>query len=167
MGNYLRRSRETEQGHGVDISGPNLDRAHGIHRGLQNMAGENNCFLNVTVQALWHLDTFRDAIRREEATSDVNELCLDDMLVIVNSLFAQYEYSDRPVLPPTELRNVLTALDPHKFSTGALADATEALSCILCKIHEDRGRAEGHAHAEDDSCFPVCLAHSGQFVRIV
>ena len=27
-------------------------------RGLQNM-GENNCFLNVVIQTLWHLGSFR------------------------------------------------------------------------------------------------------------
>lgn len=30
-----------------------------LHRGLQNDTGENNCFLNVTIQALWHLGPFR------------------------------------------------------------------------------------------------------------
>jgi len=28
-------------------------------KGLQNYAGENNCFLNVGIQILWHLDAFR------------------------------------------------------------------------------------------------------------
>ena len=30
-----------------------------LHRGLTNQVGENNCFLNVTIQALWHLGPFR------------------------------------------------------------------------------------------------------------
>ena len=30
-----------------------------MHKGLGNNAGENNCFLNVTIQALWHLGPFR------------------------------------------------------------------------------------------------------------
>ena len=29
------------------------------HVGLQNKTGANNCFLNVVIQALWHLDAFR------------------------------------------------------------------------------------------------------------
>ena len=28
-------------------------------RGLANANGQNNCFLNVVVQSLWHLDAFR------------------------------------------------------------------------------------------------------------
>lgn len=34
------------------------------HRGLANAVGENNCFLNVTVQALWHLGPFRTELQR-------------------------------------------------------------------------------------------------------
>ena len=28
-------------------------------KGLDNRFGENNCFLNVVIQSLWHLDSFR------------------------------------------------------------------------------------------------------------
>lgn len=31
-------------------------------RGLLNEAGRNNCFLNVIIQALWHLRCFREAL---------------------------------------------------------------------------------------------------------
>ena len=31
-------------------------------RGLSNDSGLNNCFLNVVIQALWHLRTFRTAL---------------------------------------------------------------------------------------------------------
>ena len=34
-------------------------RAPPHHKGLRNREGENNCFLNVCIQALWHLDAFR------------------------------------------------------------------------------------------------------------
>lgn len=30
-------------------------------RGLENREGTNNCFLNVVIQALWHLRAFREA----------------------------------------------------------------------------------------------------------
>ena len=32
------------------------------HRGLTSEAGQNNCFLNVIVQSLWHLGCFRTAL---------------------------------------------------------------------------------------------------------
>ena len=31
-------------------------------RGLSNEAGRNNCFLNVIIQSLWHLRSFREAL---------------------------------------------------------------------------------------------------------
>ena len=31
-------------------------------RGLSNEVGRNNCFLNVIIQSLWHLRSFRDAL---------------------------------------------------------------------------------------------------------
>ena len=33
-------------------------------RGLSNEAGHNNCFLNVVIQSLWHLRSFRQAFLR-------------------------------------------------------------------------------------------------------
>jgi hypothetical protein len=35
-----------------------------LHRGLTNQVGENNCFLNVTIQALWHLGPFRLKLKK-------------------------------------------------------------------------------------------------------
>ena len=35
-------------------------RSGPLPRGLANATGQNNCFLNVVVQSLWHLDTFRE-----------------------------------------------------------------------------------------------------------
>lgn len=34
---------------------------HG-EKGLQNYIGENNCFLNVNIQALWHLRVWREQL---------------------------------------------------------------------------------------------------------
>ena len=31
-------------------------------RGLKNDSGLNNCFLNVVIQCLWHLPSFREAL---------------------------------------------------------------------------------------------------------
>jgi hypothetical protein len=33
-----------------------------VHKGMRNSAGENNCFLNVTIQALWHIGKRLDGI---------------------------------------------------------------------------------------------------------
>ena len=46
------------------------------HRGLANAVGENNCFLNVTVQALWHLGPFRTELQRliKDNTGNVRKM---------------------------------------------------------------------------------------------
>ena len=35
-------------------------------KGLENRVGENNCFLNVVIQSLWHLRSFREYFKRWE-----------------------------------------------------------------------------------------------------
>ena len=36
-------------------------------KGLQNRVGEQNCFLNVVIQGLWHLRSFRDKFQSSTA----------------------------------------------------------------------------------------------------
>ena len=38
------------------------------YKGLRNNAGENNCFLNVCIQALWHVEAFRTRITQNHHT---------------------------------------------------------------------------------------------------
>lgn len=51
------------------LSGTTTDRnetlfkSSNIHKGLANPHGENNCFLNVSVQALWHMNCFREHLK--------------------------------------------------------------------------------------------------------
>lgn len=180
MGNHLRRAQlgrqptagdKSPHGHGTPAA-TDLARAppKGQHRGLVNLTGENNCFLNVTIQALWHLDCFRSAIQCAEAAADIHEISIDDMITIVNSLFAQYEFSEGAAVPPTELRNRLVVIDSHKFSLGSLADATEALYSILSQIHRESclHSCPPGLLSENSECSPRCVAHNifgGVFVE--
>ena len=43
-----------------------------INKGLSNDTGENNCFLNVVIQSLWHLNDFRSKFK-EQATHEHDE----------------------------------------------------------------------------------------------
>ncbi len=62
-----------------------------VHKGLLNGIGENNCFLNVTIQALWHLGPFRAELRKfiadHKASSDTDH---DSLLEAVCNTFVQY-----------------------------------------------------------------------------
>lgn len=43
-------------------------------RGLTNETGQNNCFLNVVVQSLWHLDAFREPFWAAHTASKISSL---------------------------------------------------------------------------------------------
>lgn len=123
------------------------------HKGLQNN-GENNCFLNVTIQALWHLSPFRIQLKQLIAFLDrplVNKQQDHRLLVSLCNLFVQYEFTEEEVLPPQELRQSLSELS-EKFRLGGIADANEALEMILQRIHSDfqsvcphRGKCLSHS----------------------
>ena len=122
------------------------------HKGLLNRKGENNCFLNVAIQTLWHVNAFRYELQNlfknlksdkdnldsswvkvslhtDESTvtgnlnpSDKEKLILPTL----GKLFHDYEFSDISVLPPTKLREVLYNIS-SEFELGAFADSNEAL----------------------------------------
>jgi hypothetical protein len=137
-----------------------------LHRGLKNEIGENNCFLNVTIQALWHLGPFRAHL-----TSYINEhtggshlsssdpdrpraksarIPTGSLLESLCNLFIQYEFTDMPALPATQLRTSLSILSDN-FRIGTYADANEAFDTILQRIHTEQCTACPHTHK--------CLAH--------
>jgi hypothetical protein len=111
------------------------------HKGLTNQTGENNCFLNVTIQALWHLGPFRcqlqQLIRIFESERSKNSPFENESMSLLSSLcnlFTQYEFTDQKVLPPNELRESLGKLSSD-YELGKIADATETLDTILQRIH--------------------------------
>jgi hypothetical protein len=149
-----------------------------IHRGLSNESGENNCFLNVTIQALWHLGPFRVELLKLISNNEINKQykCeTKDDPFLVNSpptemdkglvhalcnIFVQYEFTELPVLPPTELRITLSSLF-EEFQLGEIADATETLGAILERIHIECTPSCPHGATK-------CLSHTifgGQFME--
>jgi hypothetical protein len=120
------------------------------HVGLQNDSGENNCFLNATVQALWHLDSFRNALINAHVSPN------DVLLNAVQGLFIHYQYTELKIIPPTELRHALSFYDDSKFQLGEKADASEALEAILKGIHMDQ---TAPSSADSSVCTPQCVAH--------
>jgi len=104
--------------------------------GLRNAAGEQNCFLNVVLQALWrqracreffyHVD--QDASKKKKEDSLVESLTL---------LFVHYKYADGNVLPPDDVRIALAEAFIHldRFQVGKMDDACESFEAILSAIH--------------------------------
>lgn len=126
-----------------------------INKGLRNEIGQNNCFLNVTIQAMWHLGPFRMHLRQLIASLARGKVLSSPIvdrsfLLALCNLFIQYEFTEEQVLPPDDLRSLLGQLD-EKFEFGKIADANEALDAILTRIHGE------FSYLCPDRC--KCLAH--------
>jgi hypothetical protein len=61
-----------------------------IHRGLRNLTGQNNCFLNSALQTLWHLPKFREALANYSAPPI--EAGTPAILPPLQTLFANFAY---------------------------------------------------------------------------
>ena len=151
---------------------------HGpLDKGLANRA-ENNCFLNVLIQTLTHLDAFRTAVLSApdqahghpsaparphspppDAAPDPTALHPEPYVCLLCALHSMFEdYADPslddPVLDPLAVRLALAHIGAptDSFAMLAQADATEALETILEWIHAAHQPVEGMA-----GC---CLAHN-------
>ncbi|GBM68133.1 Inactive ubiquitin carboxyl-terminal hydrolase 54 [Araneus ventricosus] len=123
-------------------------------KGLLNMPGQNNCFLNSAVQVLWHLDAFRRSFRELSGHSCMAESCI---FCALKELFTQFQYSQESALPPDALRHALarTFCDQRRFQLGFMDDAAECFENILLRIHVHIANQEA-----EDMCGNVyCIPH--------
>jgi len=107
-------------------------------KGLKNSLGENNCFLNVVIQSLWHLDPFRKKFTNPEFKKHLHQQnCVYCSLEII---FTQYQFSEEAVLPPTVLREAMAILykSSTKFQLYELDDAAEAFESVLDCLHKQK-----------------------------
>ncbi|RHY25680.1 hypothetical protein DYB32_008826 [Aphanomyces invadans] len=152
-----------------------------MHKGLTNHIGQNNCFLNVIIQSLWHLDSFRVLIKTSDHTTlhTVHDTCL---LCELKEIFTYYEFSDEQALAPDNVRVALNMLSSQtdRFRLGAMADATETLDTILASMHTDQVRHHAltatdatdarlvsppaslasSIEIKDTDCNPKCIGHA-------
>ncbi|KAL0025091.1 hypothetical protein WJX79_008079 [Trebouxia sp. C0005] len=99
-------------------------------RGLSNMFGQYNCFLNVIIQSLWHLPAFRTALLTLPSAGDngksptANGASPRDAAVSVS---------------PDELREALSDLEkgqsPVEFELSQMHDAAEVLGEVFNCLH--------------------------------
>ena len=172
MGNdssTLVRQEECEAWTGV--SRATISNSNSVHKGFRNLLGENNCFINVVIQALWHLNSFRNLITTisHKHTDSLQDACI---CCALKNLFVQYQYSPEVILPPDELRGSLSSLfQNQRFQLGSMDDATEVLEIILKYLHFDHVRCLGLIPGTfstngavqdslDTSCSPSCISHS-------
>lgn len=121
-------------------------------KGLSNELGENNCFLNVIIQSLWHVRSCRvlismgdhavhhrcgSDIAKAGANSKTNGGARADgapcLLCELEQIFILYQFSEEPVLDVDRVRMALGDV----FALGDMNDATETLEAILDALHWD------------------------------
>ncbi|XP_074597639.1 ubiquitin specific peptidase echinus [Brevipalpus obovatus] len=132
-------------------------------KGLLNMPGQNNCFLNSAVQVLWHLDIFRRSFRDLSGHACMgSESCI---FCALKELFTQFQYSHETALPPDSLRKALaeTFSDQRRFQLGFMDDAAECFENILLRIHGHIA----HTEAEDACSAPHCISHEKFAMNLV
>eukprot|EP00736_Rhodelphis_marinus_P006431 Rmarinus@m.16478 len=130
------------------------ERHNGPAKGLRNKPGDNNCFLNVVIQGLWHLQLFKEqflASDHRHKTEAEGEACLTCCL---QAIFADYQYGEDAVVEPSAMRQVFARLYRHldRFQLRKTADASEAMDSVLSTLHQEISKGV-------EPC-PPCLVHS-------
>ena len=132
-----------------------------ITKGLLNPTGHNNCFLNVVIQALFHLKNFRekfDELSQQNCPHREEEPCV---FCNLKGIFEQYQSSDEINIAPDTLRKTLAFLyrPEMKFQLEKIDDAGEALDAVLEMLHRALCNFEKSAPQQGtDVCH--CVAHS-------
>ncbi|CAK9170031.1 unnamed protein product [Ilex paraguariensis] len=107
--------------------------------GMRNCIGENNCFINATIQSLWHLRRFRDELLSPSEHVHVGDPCV---VCAVHQLFKALSMANtdgqREPVSPTSLRIALSILYPANvsFCQGREGEAYEVLENILFCLHD-------------------------------
>ncbi|EKX48732.1 hypothetical protein GUITHDRAFT_68514 [Guillardia theta CCMP2712] len=115
--------------------------AKDLGKGLDNPKGEYNCFLNVIIQSLWQLESFREALLTNSELSlrpdDESEAAafLRSLAKVFSSLSGSKSGVDVNlfVVDPTECRKALSSIfmSRKRSQVHEMADASEALNDIL------------------------------------
>lgn len=113
-------------------------------RGLENYNGSNHCFLNVVIQALWNLRSFRRRLLRapehphdpaeDDGDEDAAESCC---YCALKAVFTQFQVAEESSLPPDVLRRALSFVynARGRFQIGEMEDATETIEALLGVLH--------------------------------
>ena len=131
------------------VQSPNSDYA--ALRGITNIVGSNNCFLNCAVQGLWNLDPFRASFVL------INEhVCADKSCIFCSllKLAEDYQYHEHGPVTPDILRNALASAYQvdNRFQIGFMEDAAECFEGILCNLHNSLSDSSSDSLCTAGSC---------------
>ncbi|XP_028784083.1 uncharacterized protein LOC114740118 isoform X2 [Neltuma alba] len=142
--------------------------------GLKNEVGEYNCFLNVIIQSLWHLQRFREEfLSRSRSEHDhVGNPCV---VCALYDIFAAMGIASKDcrgeAVAPTSLRIALSNLCPDSnfFQEAQMNDASEVLAVVFDCLHRsftrgssvsDTESVESNSMGSWDCANSSCIAHS-------
>ncbi|CAL5369972.1 unnamed protein product [Camellia sinensis] len=142
--------------------------------GLRNDVGENNCFLNVIIQSLWHLRKFRDEFLSRSASmhAHIGDPCVVCALhEIFKALSVASTSMTKEVISPTNFRIALTNLSPdgNLFQEAWMNDVSKVVKAILGFLHlsftsssgvSDTKAAGSNCTGSWDCASDVCIAHT-------
>jgi hypothetical protein len=141
---------------------------------IKNDIGEQNCFLNVLIHALYHIKEIRKFFIEEEIKNDSRlNLFFELKKVIENyadimspytKVAEQFKY-----INPSHLRAELADLfkEDKKFQLNSMDDPVEALFVILNAFHSYAINAGSLKYIIDKPCNPNCLSHELFWINIL
>ncbi|KAF8378375.1 hypothetical protein HHK36_029714 [Tetracentron sinense] len=151
-----------------DMNGANV-----IGTGLKNEVGEYNCFLNVVIQSLWHLQRFRDEFLKTSTSVHVHvgDPCVVCALYDIFIALSMASTDTREAVAPTCLRIALSNLYPDSnfFQEAQMNDASEVLAVIFDCLHRSftSGLGVSDTESEESNCMGSwdcasngCIAHT-------
>ncbi|KAL9653871.1 hypothetical protein ABK040_012931 [Willaertia magna] len=109
-------------------------------KGLVNQQGQYNCFINVVIQILWHLKTFREIFLKlpDDLENHIHENPDSCVYCSLKNLFTHFQYSEENHLVSDILRKSLsiTYYGKKKFQLSEMDDASEAFQAIIKEIND-------------------------------
>ena len=130
---------------------------------FENREYENNCFINVVVQLLFHSEEFKNNFLKLKITFSQN-----NPLFYLQSLFKDYKsllYSNSfTKLETNYLRKTLILLYNNYFE-GAFGDSIEILNHIFNMIHS-YCTINDYSKENDSLCEPLCASHKSFGIKL-
>jgi len=105
-----------------------------VRRGLKNEKGANHCFLNATIQALWHIRSFRRRFLEEPDHSHELPLPSRERPVTISTEASSTDASVHGNVSPTAADTEILASDV--VDVGAVVDSASSVESSSCSYVE-------------------------------
>lgn len=137
---------------------------------LLNQKKENNCFLNVIIQILTHLEKFKEELLHKYyenifmKSKSTNEFY--DLIKLYESEQIKNRDSKDKIEPILSVNNIRTSLNEiyHRYNKGESGDPMETMGVILDLLHEAYIKKNKIENQKIGTC--RCIAHKHFFLNL-